>query len=146
MRYVPGLCGRLLVATGIVHVALGLGLWARPIADTVRDGVVNAVDPIPERQAWFWYTLTGWGLIVLGQVAGASERREGAPPRALGWHLLGMGAVGVLLMPVSGFWIVLPQGVLALVLSRRAGRGANEGTPPRSLRPTGGRRSPTAAA
>ncbi len=56
-----------------------------------------------------------------GQLAHWAQRRTGTLPPALGWGLLGLSAAGAVLMPVSGFWLVIPQAPLALALSRRGG-------------------------
>ena len=111
--------GTLLVGTGLLHIALGLAGGAKPLAGIRRDGVTNAVDPHPERQAWVWYMFTGWLLVALGQVVRWGQRRDGVLPAALGWHLTAIGAVGAILMPLSGFWLILAQGVLALRTARR---------------------------
>lgn len=122
MRYRPGLCGTLLIATGLIHVVL-FGLLPeegrRIIADVVRD-VGGAIARSAERQGWFWFVMFGWLAIVCGQAVGAVERRTGAPPRSLGWQLLAISLVGIAAFPVSGFPLVVPQAILALVVSRRA--------------------------
>ncbi len=122
MRYRPGLCGHLLIATGLVHIVL-FGLLPeegrRIIADVFRDGFIGAMERTPERQGWFWFVMFGWLAIVAGQMVGAVERRTGAPPRSFGWQLLAISLVGIAAFPVSGFVLVLPQAILALVVSRR---------------------------
>jgi hypothetical protein len=29
----------------------------------------------------------------------------------VGWHILILSVVGAILMPISGFWLVIPQGI-----------------------------------
>jgi hypothetical protein len=43
----------------------------------------------------------------------------GRLPAFLDWSLLALGAAGVILMPVSGFWVVLLQAVMMIVVARR---------------------------
>lgn len=145
MRYVPGACGGLLIGTGLLHTAAGAALWRPQLRAIARDGVVDAVDPNPARQAAFWFMMTGWSWIAVGQAVAAHERRVGAPPPALGRHLLGIGAVGAALMPRSGFWLFLPQGVLALALARRAARATAVDPPTSPIHRGGQRPAPIAA-
>ncbi len=60
----------------------------------------------------------GLFVILAGQVHWALAR-TGTVPAFLGWGLLVLGSGGVILMPASGFWLVLPQAVLLLAVARR---------------------------
>lgn len=116
--------GRLLLAIGLLHIGLGLAKAGIPAGAILRDGVVNAVEPHPERESWFWYMQTGWAMILVGQIAIWAERRGDTLPPRFGWQLLGIASVGVVLMPLSGFWAIFVPAAVALRAARRRTIGA----------------------
>lgn len=112
--------GHLLVATGVLHNVVGIiGFW-KPLSAIHRDRYFNTVRMDAERNAAFWFLITGALLMALGQQARATQQRTGAVPASLGWSLLAISVPGVVLIPVSGFWLVLAQGFLVLAGARRA--------------------------
>ena len=124
--------GHALLAVGVLHTLVGLLGFATPLGAIARDGFVNAVDPHPDRQAAFCVLLTGVLLMTLGHSARWALRRTGTLPPALGWTLLVIAAAGAVLMPVSGFWLLVPPALLALAAARqdRATRDGDVGVEP----------------
>lgn len=114
-RYV----GKLLLATAAVHLVVGEVATAGPLAAVGRAGGVNAVEPHPDRMAAVWFMLLGVVLGLLGGLTDWAQAERGRLPASLGWDPLGLGALGAALMPASGFWLALPQGLLALRAARR---------------------------
>ena len=110
--------GHSLIAIGILHTVIGVLAFGAPLAHIARDGFFNAVDPHPDRQAAFWFLLTGALLVILGQSTCWTQSRTGTVPRSLGWGLLGISLLGVILMPASGFWLLLMPAWLALSVGR----------------------------
>ena len=110
--------GHVLTAIGGLHLAVGSLAYARPLAAIGRDGFVNAVDGHVDRDAAFWFLMTGVLLVLLGQLVRWAQRRLGTLPAFLGWSLLALAAVGAILMPFSGFWLLLVAAVLALAAAR----------------------------
>jgi len=99
-------------------------LFRDPLLAVLADGVVNAIPPtwppMFDRAAAFWFMLFSPALVMLGQITRrAAVRRDGPVIRTTGLHLLGLGVVGVAVMPVSGFWILI---ALAPLLLRTAAR------------------------
>jgi len=127
------LSGPLLVATGVLDVLYVLVFQSRQIAAVAQDGFFNAVDPNVaystfDRETAFWHVAFGSMAVNLGGLIHWSQKRTGTLPSFLGWSLLALGAVAVFLMPVSGFWVVLPQAVMMIVVARRgASRAAVPG-------------------
>jgi hypothetical protein len=108
-------CGWFLIATGIGHAAVGLVLFRHPVADVLREGIVNTVRGQYDREAAFWFLLFSPVCAALGHLVNrAVARGDGEMLRFMGGALLGIGVVGVLLMPVSGFWIVCAIAALML--------------------------------
>ena len=123
---------RWLMGVGVVHTVFGLVVFARPLREIGRDGVWNAVDGRPERELAFWFTLAGPLFLLVGALTDSVEAREGgAVPRFLGPSLLALGISGVILMPVSGFWLFFPPAVAALPRATPRHRRAGVGGPPR---------------
>lgn len=128
MRFASVSAGSYVIATAALHQLVGLlagfGLidapgasGRKPLLEIARAGVVGAVEPDLARQSCVWFLLFGGVLWMLGTLMRDYERVAQALPRALGAQLLLLGGLGVLLLPVSGFWLCIPQG-LAVLLAR----------------------------
>ena len=99
--------GWLLMAVAVLHAVFGLWVGRRALLAMARDGFVNAVDPHPDRTLVFWFLLMSPFLWIVGRLALwlASEGRQ--PPVWLGRSLLALALICAVLMPVSGFWLIL---------------------------------------
>ncbi len=106
--------GPLLMATAVLHTVIGLMLAAQPLLDVVQDGFFNAVDPYFDRMAAIWFLLFGVLLFLLGLFVQWALQETGRLPASVGWGLLITSVVGVVLMPVSGFWLVIIEAAIML--------------------------------
>ena len=113
--------GNLLMATGVLHNVVGVVGFRRQLSAIHRERYFNTVDRDLERNAAFWFLITGVQLMILGQQTRVVQKQAGAVPASLGWNLLAISVPGIIVMPVSGFWLVLAQGLLVLSGARRAG-------------------------
>ena len=121
------LIGRLLIATAAAHALVGVASYRRPLKAIWNDGIVNAVMPNYDRRAAFWSLLFAPVLFGLGQITNrAVERGDARILRTVAWNFLGIGVLGALLMPISGFWILL---ALVLPLLRAASRAERQDGP-----------------
>ena len=122
------LAARLLMATGVGHTVVGLLLFREPLALILRDGVLNSIHyPQFDRSAAFWFLLFSPVLFALGQLTDHAVRRgDVATLRIIGWYLLAIGVVGAIIMPLSGFWLVIAIAPLVLRAARQ--NSASPGT------------------
>lgn len=126
------LCGPLLMATGVLDILYVLVFHYRQLDAIAGDGYFNAVDPGAafstfDRETAFWHLMFGAMALILGGMVHWSQNRTGTLPSFLGWVLLALGLGGVILMPVSGFWVVLPQAIMLILVARRGRPGAVAG-------------------
>jgi len=106
--------GPLIVATGVLHMVVGVLLFRAPLAAIFRDGFVGSVGRDPTRGLAFWFMLFGPVLAAIGWIVQhALAVGDGAVLTVVGWTLLVTGVIGAAAIPVSGFWIVI---VLSLSL------------------------------
>ena len=104
--------GLWLIGVSVVHTIFGLVEFSETLAGIVRRGIFNAVGTDPLTGAVAWFMLFGFALFLAGLSIAELERESTRPlPRSLGWALLFVVLVGVVLMPVSGFWLALPPAV-----------------------------------
>lgn len=118
------LCGPLLMATGALDLLYVLVFHYRQLAAIAGDGFFNAVEPDAafstfDRETAFWHLTFGLLTVILGGLVHWTQSRTGTLPVFLGWSLLALYAIALILMPLSGFWVVLPQAVLMIVVARR---------------------------
>lgn len=108
--------GRWLLAVALLHTLAAAVLFAPQWQILWQRGVFNAVADDMDLGAAVWFLLFGAVLALLAWEVTALERSQPAVAlRPMGWCLLALVLAGVVLMPVSGFWLVLPP-ALALLL------------------------------
>ena len=99
--------GRWTLFVAIVHTTFGLLLGGAVLLGLVKRGVFNSVGNDPANNMVVWFLLFGAVLALLGMAITALERSAHFPsakPLAIGIML--MTTMGVILMPVSGFWLM----------------------------------------
>jgi hypothetical protein len=111
--------GILLVATGILHsiVAILFGkddLWA-----IFQDGLLDAVGEDVPREFAFWFLICGIFVVFLGQILHYYIKKEQRPaPLFLGYNILVLSVIGCVIVPVSGFWLFIPQALIIIFAKR----------------------------
>lgn len=73
-----------------------------------------------DRSAIVWFLVLGFFWMLMGYLMQAWQRETGKPlPAPIGWGLLANGIWVAIMLPASGAWLVLLQGVI-LIWARRA--------------------------
>ncbi len=106
--------GRSIVAIGLLHTVFGLVGFRNILAMLLRDGIFNTVNGQPDREMAFWFIFFGFLLIVFGALIDWCESKGIKLPPFLGWGLLTITIIGVMLMPVSGFWLLIIPSIGAI--------------------------------
>jgi hypothetical protein len=113
--------GYLLIATGVIHNLVGFFIGKDVLLEILTSGVINSINTEMDRNAIFWFLFSGFMMIILGKLMqDYSKHFNKALPVSLGHYLLALTIVGCIMMPISGFWIVLPQAVLIIVGGKKA--------------------------
>ena len=105
--------GEFIMATAMLHTIVGFMFGGQPLLDIVRSGLFNAVDPHFDRMAIVWYLLFGVLLFSIGALVRWMQRETGRLPGWLSWFFWIFAVPNVILMPISGFWLLFPLGWLA---------------------------------
>lgn len=107
----------MLACTAWIHTIVGIIVYWQQIIDIANDGVINAVKPqlYANRAAAFWFFLFGVLMFMIAQLMNWLIRNKGIDiPKFVGIHLLVISLIGVCLLPVSGFWLIIPQAIIIL--------------------------------
>ncbi len=114
--------GRWLAAVGIVHSLFGVIFMHGALAVLWQEGLFNTINGQPEREFPFWFIFTGLLMIILGALVDRNEALAIELPSWLGWSLLALVGICLVVMPISGAWLIVPPTVGAIARSRaRAG-------------------------
>lgn len=118
------LAGYWLIFTSILHFIGGFVFFPDPLAEIAQAGWWNAVSPDPfnlnyEREAAFWYMMISPLLFILGMLCCWIEEQKLIMPAFVGWILLIVTIIGIVIMPVSGTWLLLvPSGIIVFISLR----------------------------
>jgi len=107
--------GHWLLAVAALHTLFALLVLNKPLLGIVQRGVFNTVGQDLLTAAAVWFLLFAVPL-ALQALAITSLERIGhyTALRRQGWGLLAMSFLGVILMPDSGFWLVIPAAIALL--------------------------------
>ncbi len=104
--------GIFLALTGALHNFLGTILGWEALLRIAAGGYFSSVEFF---NGVFWFLIVGFALILLGHLSHWIIQSTNAPlPSFVGWYLLIVSVIGIFLMPVSGFWLLAPQGLIIL--------------------------------
>ena len=112
--------GIFLLATGIIHSLVGIAMCKNELWSIVKDGLFNAAKEGDFATGLaFWFLVCGVIIIFFGHVLHYYIKKEQKPaPKFLGYYLLGMSVIGCIIMPMSGFWLFIPQALIILFAKR----------------------------
>lgn len=104
--------GRWLIAVSALHTLFGLVAFGPIVLAMLKSGLWNSVGANPLRGAVAWFLLSGGFMLVSGLAVDVCERGECVSSlRSIGWGLLIVALTCILLMPVSGAWLLLPPAI-----------------------------------
>lgn len=110
--------GTWLMIVAAIHTAVAVWIFGDRLWGLAVAGLFDSVGDDPMIGAIVWFVLFGAVLFICGQAVAKLElATRGDLPKPLGWSLLALAALGVVLMPVSGFWLAFPPAIA--VLGRR---------------------------
>ena len=101
-----------LMTIAVAHTLVGSIVFFRPLQDIILDGVYNAVGGDFARKTAVWFLTVGFLLFLFGAVIDYLERQKFKfNSRSIGLVFFIISATGVILIPNSGFWLLLPPAI-----------------------------------
>ena len=67
----------------------------------------------------FWFLCTGVLLLIIGTLVHSLERADHQIPGFVVWAFVALTAVAVVVMPISGIWLLIPPAAGLVIRSRR---------------------------
>jgi hypothetical protein len=107
--------GRWLTSVAIIHISIAVVVHKRVLFLIVERGVFNTVAGDAVVGAIVWSIFFGVVALIGGLAVNALEKSSSVLPKSLGWSLLALAIVGIVLVPVSGFWLIFPPAVSILL-------------------------------
>jgi Family of unknown function (DUF6463) len=108
--------GKWLIGVSVLHTAFAAIVFGNVLISIATQGFFNTVGKDPTIAAAVWFVLFGAVVFISGLAISGLEQTSSAPvPKSIGWSLLALSVVGIVLMPASGFWLVIPPAVAILI-------------------------------
>lgn len=110
----------LLSATGIIHIIVAITQEWNIYKELFFDGLINSIGDNLQKALSFWFFIIGIILIVFGQTLQYYINKEQMPaPLFLGYSLFVFSIVGCFIVPLSGFWLFIPQALIIIFAKRK---------------------------
>ena len=110
--------GKLIIGIGVIHSAFGIIGFRSEYAQWFREGLWNSVQGQPNREFPFWFLAFGILSIILGAFVDWVEHKHADLPRFLGWSILLFTIMAVIIMPISGGWLLFAPAIGAIWRSK----------------------------
>jgi hypothetical protein len=107
--------GRWLMGVAIIHISIAVVVHHRVLFLIMERGVFNTVADDAVVGAIVWSIFFGVVAFIGGLTVNALERLCDMLPKSLGWSLLALATIGIVLVPISGFWLIFPPAISILV-------------------------------
>lgn len=108
--------GKFLIGIGVLHTLVGVVLLTPLVGEELlADGLFNSINGQPKREAFLWFLLSGFFMIIIGALLNFMEKNRQMIPDFLGWSLIAVAAFAVFFSPLSGGWLIFIPAI-ALVL------------------------------
>jgi len=122
--------GKCLIAVGVIHSLFGFVFMRGTLAVLWSEQLWNTVNGQPRREAVFWFLITGALFLIVGALVDALEKGGIAIPCIVACLFAFSTVLGVVVMPVSGLWLLIPP-VAGMFFQR--GKCRTEGRPNQSF-------------
>lgn len=99
--------GRWIIGVATIHTIFAVIVFNETWKNILNKGVFNSVGDDPVIGAPVWFLLWGFLCYVLGFLTDELEKRDVMLPKSFGWGLLTSTIFGLVLMPMSGLWLLL---------------------------------------
>ena len=113
--------GKWFVAVGVIHSLFGFAFMRGTLAVLWSERLFNTVNGQPNREAMFWFLYTGFLLLIVGVMVDQTEKRGLAVPSFVNWAFVVLALIGVVVMPISGIWLLLPPVAGLMIRGKNAG-------------------------
>ncbi|MBC3921047.1 hypothetical protein H8L32_26530 [Undibacterium sp. CY18W] len=114
--------GRYLMAVAALHTIVAILIYGPVFMGMLERGIFNTVNRDPLRSAAIWFLLFGGPLLLLGMNIHNMERKQDfTEAGTMGLGILICCLFGIVLMPVSGFWLAMPAAIA--LINRRSNQG-----------------------
>lgn len=111
--------GKSILLIAAIHTIFGFIVFRPIIADLFTNGVFNTVNGQLDRESVFWFIMSGLSWFLLGGLVNHFEKFGLDLPGFFGWGLLVMTLLGIVVMPISGFWLLFVPSLGAISGTRR---------------------------
>tara|TARA_B110000014_G_scaffold253022_1_gene231970 strand:+ start:589 stop:960 length:372 start_codon:yes stop_codon:yes gene_type:complete len=102
------------------HTVVGVILFSNIYMEMISKGLVGSVTS-EKTAAAAWFLLFGFLLFITSLLIAVIENHDTLKiPNSIGISLFALTTIGVILMPVSGFWLVYPAVIAILFKNRKA--------------------------
>ncbi|WP_075342393.1 DUF6463 family protein [Tenacibaculum agarivorans] len=105
--------GFIVLIIGVLHVLLGAIKFFRVFKEMFFEGLFNSGTGADRGWA-IWFFTTGVVFIILGLAFKFIEKQKLKIPKTIGWIIFYLAIFGGVIIPKSGFWILLLPSILII--------------------------------
>lgn len=100
--------GKSVIVIGILHTVVGIIVFYNVLFLLISERLFNTItlNQQPNREATFWFLITGFALLIIGGLIDYIEQNNLDSPTFLPWSFLSITVMGAIIMPISGFWLL----------------------------------------